>query len=106
MLSQINVIYFDREESLTNKVRRIDMVGGDNVEIADKIVYESMRSTFFKSRLGIKSTQNRFQLIRFNKSRKSQRRELVKNKDAIADVVDKLDHMDNHLSFKNNIEYE
>ena len=41
------MIYSDREEKSTNKVRRIDIVGGNNAEIANKVVYERVRSTTF-----------------------------------------------------------
>ncbi len=39
MLGQIQVTYSDKKERLANKVERMDMVGGDNMEIADKVVH-------------------------------------------------------------------
>ena len=50
MLGQIQMIYSDREEKPINKVGKMDMVDGDNAEMADKVVYESMRSTTSRSR--------------------------------------------------------
>ncbi len=66
MLRQIEVIYSDREEKPTNKFGKIDMFGGDNMKMADKVVYENMRNTTSQSRLEIQLIENRFQLIRFN----------------------------------------
>ncbi len=66
ILGQIQVTYSDKKERLANKVGRINAVGGDDAEIANKVIYESMRSTTSRSRLGIQSTQSGFKLIRFN----------------------------------------
>ncbi len=84
----------------------MDVVGGDDAEMADKVVHESVRSTTSRSRSGIQSTQSRFKLIRFNDGRRGQAGKLVGDKDAMADVADIPDDADNQLSFKNNIKYE
>ena len=38
------MIYFDREEKPTNKAEKMDAVNNDDVEIANKVVYESVYS--------------------------------------------------------------
>ncbi len=70
ILGQIQVIYSAKEERPANKVRRIDAIGDDNVEMANKVIHESIRSITSQSRPGIQSTQSRFKLIRFNDSRR------------------------------------
>ncbi len=47
------------------------MVDGDNVEMADKVIYESVYSTTFLSRSEIQLTKSEFKLIRSNDGRKS-----------------------------------
>ncbi len=106
MLGQIQVTYSDKEEGSLNKVRRIDVIGGDDAEIADKVVHESVRSTTSRSRSGIQSTQSGFKLIRFNDGRKREAGELVGDEDAMVDVADIPGDVDNRLPFKNNVEYE
>lgn len=39
--------YFDRKEGPTNNIERIKVVGSDNIEINDKVVYKNMYSTIF-----------------------------------------------------------
>lgn len=53
MLGQIKVTYSDRKEKQTNKVRRINAIGGDNTMMANKVVYENVCSTIYWSRLEI-----------------------------------------------------
>lgn len=84
----------------------MDAIDGDNVEIADKVIHESVYSTTSQSRSGIQSTQSIFKLIRFNNSKRCQVEELVDNKDSMADVTNILGDTDNYLPFKNNVEYE
>lgn len=45
-------------------------------------------------------------MIRFHKGRRGQVEEPVEDKDTIADIVDRLDDMDNCPSLKNNVEYK
>ncbi len=106
MLGQIQVTYFDKEKGPLNRVRRKDIVGDDNVEMADKMVYKSMRSTTSYSRLEIPLSQSKFKLIRLNNGRRGQVGELIRDKEVMADVADILGDMDNRLPFKNNVEYE
>ena len=98
--------YSDREKRLINKIRRIDAVSDDDAEMADKLVYESVYSTTFRSRSEIQSTQNRFKLIRFNNGRRDQAGKLVRDKDVMVNVIDILDNTNNCLPFKNNVEYK
>ena len=37
--------YFDSKKEPTNKIKRINTVGDDNAEMANKVVYESMYNT-------------------------------------------------------------
>lgn len=39
------MIYCDREQRPINKIRRIDAIGGNNVEMANKVVYKIMLIT-------------------------------------------------------------
>ena len=98
--------YFDKKEGPTNKVGKIYVVSDDNIEMAKKIVYKSVYSITSQSRSGIQSTQSEFKLIRFNDSRRDQVGKPVRDKNAIADVVDILGDVNNCLLFKNNVEYE
>ena len=84
----------------------MDAVGGNNAEMANKVVNESVRSTTSWSRSRIQSTQSQFKWIWFNDGKRGQVREPVRNKDAMADVEDILNDADNCLLFKNNVEYE
>ncbi len=52
MLGQIQVTYSDREEGSANKVGKMDAIGIDNAEMADKVVHESICSTTSQSRPG------------------------------------------------------
>ena len=106
MLGQIQMTYSDKEKRLTNKVEKIDTVGGDHAEMADQVIHRNVRSITSRSKSGIQLIQSRFKLIRFNDSRRGQIRELVGDKDAMADVMDIPGNADNCLPFKNNIEYE
>ncbi len=80
--------YFNKKEKLANKVGRIDVVGDDDTEMADKVVYKNIHSTISQLRSRIQSTQSGFKLIRFNNSRRGQVGEPVEDKDTIADVVE------------------
>ncbi len=91
---------------MLGQIQRMDVVGGDNGEMADKVVHESVRSTTSRSRSRIQSTQNRFKLIRFNDGRIGQAGKPVGDEDAMADVTDIPGNMDNRLPFKNNVKYE
>ncbi len=91
---------------MLGQIQRIDAVGGDDAEMADEVVYESVRSITSWSRLGIQSTQSGFKLIRFNDGRRGQAREPVEDEDAMADVADISVDADNQLPFKNNVKYE
>ena len=44
--------------------------------------------------------------MRFNDGKKGQKREPVRDKDAIADIGDISGDIDNCLPFKNNVKYE
>ncbi len=70
ILRQIQLIYSDKDEGPANNIRRMDRVGDDNVEMIDKVVYESVYSTIFRSRSRIQSIKSGFKLIRFNDSRR------------------------------------
>ncbi len=48
--------YYDKEEGLVYKVRKMDVIGDDNAEMANKMVYKSMRNTTSRSRSEIQST--------------------------------------------------
>ena len=37
--------YFDRKEKPINKIGKIDVVSGDDIKMADKVVYESICNT-------------------------------------------------------------
>ncbi len=93
-------------EQMLGQIQRMDAVGGDNAEMADEMVHESVRSTTSRSSSGIQSTQSGFKLIRFNDGRRGQAGESVGNKDAMADIADILGDIDNRLPLKNNVEYE
>ncbi len=93
-------------EQMLGQIQRIDAVGGDDAEMADKVIHESMRSTTSRSRSRIQSTQSEFKLIRFNDGSRGQVGELVEDEDAIADVPDIPGDADNRLPFKKNVEYE
>ena len=56
--------YSNEKEEQTNKFGRLDIVGSDNVKMANNMIYESVYSTTFWSRLSIQSTQSKFKLIR------------------------------------------
>ena len=56
MLGQIQMIYSDINKGQTNKIGRINVVGDDDMEMADKVVYENMHSTTSRSRSRIQST--------------------------------------------------
>ncbi len=73
---------------MLGQIQKIDAVGGDDAEMVDEVVHESVHSTTSRSRSGIQSTQSGFKMIRFNDGRRGQVRELVRDKDAIADIVD------------------
>ncbi len=66
MLGQIQVTSFDRKKGPINKVGRINVVGDDDAEMADKVISESIYSTISWSRSRIQLIQNGFRLIRFN----------------------------------------
>ncbi len=85
---------------------RIDAVGGDNAEMADKVVHKSMCSTTFRSRSRIQLTQSGFKLIRFKDGKRGQVEELVGDNNAMTDIADIPGDADNQLPFKNNVEYE
>ncbi len=93
-------------KQMLGQIHRMDMVGGNDAEMADEVVYESVRSTTSRSKLGIQLTQSGFKLIRFNDGKRGQVGELVGDKDAMADVADIPGDADNRLPFKNNVEYE
>ncbi len=95
MLGQIKVTYSDKEEKPVNKIGRIDAVGDDDEEIADKVVYESMYNITSWSKSGIQSTQSGFKLIRFNDGKRGQAEEPVGDKDAMADIADIPGDVDN-----------
>ena len=99
MLRQVT--YIDRKKP-TNNVKGMDTV--DNAEMPNKVIYESMHSITFWSRSGIKLTQNGFKLIKLNDSRRSQVKESIRNKNAIADIAN-ID-VDNRLPLKTNVKYE
>ncbi len=40
-------------EQMLGQIQKMDAVDGDDVEMADKVVHESMHSTTFRSRSGI-----------------------------------------------------
>ncbi len=84
----------------------MDTIGGDNTNIADKVVYESMRSTTSWSRSRIQSTKSEFKLIWFNNNKKGQVGEPIIGEDVIANIADIPGDVDNRLPFKNNAEYE
>ncbi len=96
----------DRKRRSTNKVGKIDAVGSDNAKMADKVIHESMRSNTSWSRSEIQLIQSRFKSIRFNDGKRSQARELIRDEDAMTDVVDIPGDADNCLLLKNNVEYE
>ncbi len=89
---------------MLGQIQRMDAVGGDDAEMADEVVNESVRSITFRSRSGIQSNQSGFKLIQFNDGRRGQGGEPVEDEDAIADVVNKPGDADNRLPFKNNVE--
>ncbi len=93
-------------EQMLGQIQRMDAVSGDDAEMADKMVHESVCSTTSRSRSGIQSTQSGFKLIRFNDGRRGQAGEPVRDEDAMADVADIPGDADNRLPFKNNVEYE
>ncbi len=93
-------------EQMLGQIHRMDVVGSNNAEMADKVVHESVRSTNSRLRSGIQSTQSEFKLIRFNDGRRGQVGEPVGDKDAMANVADIPGDADNRLPFKKNIEYE
>lgn len=95
--------YSDKKKRLINKVKRINTVNGYDITITDKVIHKSVYSTTFQSRFGIQSIQSVFQLIKFNDSKKGQTEKPIKDKDAIANIADILDNIDNHLPFKNNV---
>lgn len=70
MLRQIQVTYSNREKRPINKVKRKDIIGSNNIEIADKIVYENVYSTTFRSRSRIESTEREFKFVRFNNNKR------------------------------------
>ncbi len=80
---------------MLGQIQKMDVVGSDNAEMADKVVYESVRNTTSRSRLGIQSTQSGFKLIRFNDGKRGQAGEPVGDKDAIVDVTDIPGNADN-----------
>ncbi len=88
MLGQIQVTYSDKKEGPPNKVGRMNAFDSDDVEMADKVVHESVCSTTSRSRSGIQSTQSGFKLIRFNDDRRGQAGEPVEDKNAMTDVTD------------------
>ena len=53
MLKQIQVTYFDRDEKPTNKIRKIDVIDGDNAKMANEVVYESVYNNTSQSKLRI-----------------------------------------------------
>lgn len=65
------MIYFDREEGPVNKIGKIDVIGSNNAEMADKMIYESVCKTTSRARSGIQSTHSEFKLIRFNNGKKT-----------------------------------
>ncbi len=82
-------------EQMLGQIQKMDAVGGDNAEMADEVVHESVRSTTSRSKSGIQSTQSGFKLIRFNDGRRSQAGERVGDEDTIADVADIPGNTDN-----------
>ncbi len=93
-------------KQMLGQMQRMDTIGGDNAEMADEVVYESVRSTTSRSRSGNQSTQSGIKLIRFNDGTRGQVGKQVGDKDAMADVADIPGDTDNRLPFKNNVEYE
>ncbi len=75
-------------EQMLGQIQKMDAVGGDDAEMADKMVHESVRSTTSWSRSEIQSIQSGLKLIRFNDGRRGQAEELVGDEDAIADITD------------------
>ena len=63
------MIYFNKREGPTNKVRKMDAINGDNTKMTDKVVYKSVCSTTSQLRSKIQSIQSQFKLIRFNDNR-------------------------------------
>ncbi len=74
---------------------QVDAVGNNDVEMADKVVHESVHSTTSRSRSGIQSTQSGFKLIMFNDGKRDQVGEPVRDKNAMADVADISGDTDN-----------
>lgn len=62
--------YFNTKEKLINKVGKIDVIGGDNAKIADKVIYKSIYNIISWSRSGIQSIHSEFKLIKFNNGKK------------------------------------
>ncbi len=91
---------------MLGQIQRMDAVGSDDTEMADKVIHENMHSITSQSRSGIQSTPSGFKLIKFNDSKRGQAREPIRDKDAMADCADIPGDADNRLPFKNNVEYE
>ncbi len=87
--------YSNKKEGPANKFGKINAVGGDDTEMADKVVNKSVHSTTSRSRSRVQSTQSGFKLIRFNDCRRGQAGKPVGDKDTMADVVDILGDADN-----------
>ena len=79
--------YFNRKQKLMNKVRKINAVSGNDAEMADKIVHESVYNITFWSTSRIELIKSKFKLIKFHDSRKNQVENLVEDKNAIVDVA-------------------
>lgn len=90
--------YSDREEELyINKIRKMNAVGGNNIEIANKLISKSIYSTIFQLKLGIQLTQSSFKLIRFNDGNRNQTRNHMRSKDITANVADLSSDISNYL---------
>ncbi len=82
-------------KQMLGQIQKMDAVSGDDAEMADEVVYESVRSTTSWSRSEIQSTQSRFKLIRFHDSRRGQAGEPIRDKDTMADVANIAGDVDN-----------
>lgn len=73
MLKQIQVIFPNQKNGTMYKFKRIDVVGGNNMEMVNKVILINVySSTTSWSRSRIQLTLNKFKLIRFNDSKRGQ----------------------------------
>lgn len=74
------------------------MVDGDNIEMADKVISESIRSIIFHLRSGFQSIKNRFKLIRFNDNKRDRVWKPLWDED-VGEMTDILGDTDNWVGF-------